>query len=122
MRPHLGLPILRNSRVATINHDLHDLTVMRRYRRGIDSLPFLGAFVSSAGRSVRNSSCVAASTTEVVKEPENGQCDTKGQNSASDAEGTTVARFVIFTEDLSTVDTSDVGAHDDSASGVSWFK
>jgi len=113
----LVLQILGDARVTTIYHDLYSLSVVRCRRCGVHSLPLLGALISFAGGSVRHPSRLAASAAEVVEESEDSECDTESQDGASDTEGTTVFGLVVFAEDLCTVDTSDVCAHDDQCHG-----
>jgi len=113
----LVLQIMGDAWVVTIDHNLHNLAVVRCRCRGVHSLPLLGALVSFAGGSVRHPSRLAASAAEVVEESEDSECDTEGQDGASDTEGTTVFGLVVFAEDLRTVDTSDVCAHDDQCHG-----
>ena len=65
------------------------------------------------GRDVVDLPSLLAPTELILKVATNGDEKTEGKDGACDSEGAAIARRIILTKNLGTVDPSDVSAHDD---------
>jgi len=110
--------IFRDTRVRCVDDDLDHFAIRRGGGCGAHVLPLLWALIPFAVDHIRRPSGIAATAAEVVQVSENRKANAKRQDSTRNAEGATVARFVIFTEDLGAVDAGDICTHDDT---VNWL-
>jgi hypothetical protein len=54
-----------------------------------------------------------STSSEVVDEPDGRQEETESEDADVDGKASSVTRLVVLSEDLSSIDTSNIGAHDD---------
>lgn len=83
---------------------------LRAAGRGITSLLIVAAVLDGINLRLVGK---ALATEFVIDEADDGQDNSQGEHSNVDAEAAAVAGLVVRSEDLGSVDTSDVGSHDD---------